>query len=65
MTLRNATKPCMAYVPEIPDLVFPINPCFVNGCQNALWGRADLMQQFDVTIMDRRHQFSLVRCDGK
>lgn len=55
----------MAYVPEIPDLVFPINPCFVNGCQNALWGRADLMQQFDVTIMDRRHQFSLVRCDGK
>ncbi len=64
VTLRNATKPSMAYVPEIPDLVFPINPCFVQGCQNALWGRCDLMKQFDITIMERAQQFSLTRSDG-
>jgi hypothetical protein len=36
----------------------------VQGCQNALWGRCDLMQQFDVTIMERDQQFSLTRSDG-
>jgi hypothetical protein len=61
VTLRNATKPSKAFVPEIPSLVFEINPCFVHGCQVALWGRADLMQQFDVTIMERKKQFSLVQ----
>jgi hypothetical protein len=34
-------------------------PFFVDGCQHALWGRADLMQHFDVTIMERLQQFSL------
>jgi len=61
VTLRNATTPSRAYVPEMPNVVFPILPCFVHGCQNALWGRSDLMQQFDVTIMDRRQQFALTR----
>jgi hypothetical protein len=40
-------------------MVFDINPCFVHGCQTALWGRQDLMDHFDVTIMNRRQQFSL------
>jgi hypothetical protein len=40
-----------------------IKPCFVHGCQNALWGRADLMQHFDIAIMERRQRFSLTRCD--
>lgn len=64
VTLRNAIKPSEAYVPEIDDLVFPLKPCFVQGCQNALWGRADLMQHFDITIMQRTQRFSLTRCDG-
>jgi hypothetical protein len=61
VTLKNAKTPCRAYVPEIPDLVFEIRPCFVQGCQNALWGRADLMNNFDVTIMEREQQFLLTR----
>lgn len=61
VTLRSAKQPSEAYVPEIDDLVFPITPCFVQGCQIALWGRADLMQQFDIAIMDRQQQFSLTR----
>lgn len=61
VTLRTATKASKAYVPEIPDLVFDMKPCFIQGCQNALWGRADLMQHFDVTIMERTQRFSLTR----
>jgi Retroviral aspartyl protease len=61
VTLKNAKSPSKAYVPEIPDLVFDIRPCFVQGCQNALWGRADLLKNFDVTIMERKQQFLLTR----
>jgi hypothetical protein len=57
--LRQATKSSKAFVPEISSVVFGIKPCFVHGCQTALWGRADLMQHFDVAIMERRKQFSL------
>jgi len=59
VTLRNATKPSKAFIPEIPSKVFDIHPCFVEGCQTPLWGRADLMQHFDVTIMERKKQFAL------
>jgi hypothetical protein len=59
VTLRRATKPAAAYVPELPDLVFDMWPFFVDGCQHALWGRADLMRHFDVTIMERLQQFLL------
>ena len=59
VALRRATKPSKAYVPEFPDRIFDLAPIFVEGCQNALWGRADLMWHFDVTIMERRQQFSL------
>jgi hypothetical protein len=59
VTLRRATTPAAAYVPEFPDLVFNMAPFFVDGCQHALWGRADLMRHFDVTIMERLQQFSL------
>lgn len=40
-------------------MVFDLAPFFVEGCQHALWGRADLMWHFDVTVMERRQQFSL------
>jgi hypothetical protein len=59
VTLRCATKPAAACVPEFPDLVFDMWPFFVDGCQHALWGRADLMRHFDVTIMERLQQFLL------
>lgn len=61
VTLRRATTPAAAYVPEFPDLIFDMAPFFVDGCQHALWGRADLMRHFDVTIMERLQQFSLTR----
>lgn len=59
VTLRIATRPSSAYVPELPNVPFNITPCFVQGCQTALWGRSDLMQQFDVLISDRRQVFEL------
>lgn len=61
VTMWRATKPSRAFVPEIPSLVFDITPCFVHGCQTALWGRKDLMHHFDVSIMQRRKQFSLTQ----
>jgi Retroviral aspartyl protease len=59
--MHQATTPSQAFVPEIPDLVFDLNPSFVQGCQIALWGRKDLLHHFDVHIMERRKQFSLTR----
>lgn len=59
VTLRRATRPSTAYVPEFPDLAFEMTPFFVHGCQHALWGRADLMRHFDVTIRERHQQFLL------
>ena len=50
-----------AYVPEIPEYVFEISPCFVQGCQIALWGCTDFMHQFDVHIMERSQRFELTR----
>jgi hypothetical protein len=61
VTMWRATRPSQAYIPELPDVVFAFNPCFVQGCQIPLWGRSDLMQHFDVTIMERHKQFSLTR----
>ena len=64
LTLRSAKTPARAYVPEIPELVFEISPFFVQGCQTALWGRADVMRQFDITIMECAQLFSLTRSTG-
>lgn len=64
LTLRNAKTPAQAYIPEIPGLTFEIWPSFVQGCQTALWGRADFMRQFNITIMERAQQFVLTRSNG-
>ena len=61
VTMHQATRPSKAAIPEVPGFEFEIHPCFVDGCQIALWGRKDLMQHFDVKIMERRQQFSLTR----
>jgi hypothetical protein len=59
VTMRHATRPSTAYIPEFPELAFEVAPFFVHGCQHALWGRADLMLHFDVTISER-HQHLLL-----
>lgn len=56
VTLLRATRPSTAYVPEFPELAFEMAPFFVHGCQHALWGRADLMHHFDITISERRQE---------
>lgn len=61
VTMHQATKPSKAAIPEIPGFEFEIHPCFVEGSQIALWGRKDLMQHFDVKIMERKKQFSLTQ----
>jgi hypothetical protein len=61
VTMHQATRPSQAFIPEIPGVVFEINPCFVQGCQIALWGRKDLMQHFEITVTERKKQFSLRR----
>jgi hypothetical protein len=60
VTLLRAIRPSRVYVPELPDLAFELAPFFVHGCQHALWGRADLMAHFDVTISESRQQFSII-----
>jgi hypothetical protein len=59
LTMLRAIKAARAFVPEMPDLVIDFKPCFVHGCQTALWGRKDLLHHFDVHIMERRKQFLL------
>jgi hypothetical protein len=61
VTMMQATRPSRAFIPEIADVVFDINPCFVQGCQIALWGRRDLMAHFDICIAEHRKEFSLTR----
>jgi hypothetical protein len=39
-------------------------PFFVHGCQHALWGRADLMRHFDITISERRQECLLVPAES-
>jgi hypothetical protein len=59
--MLQATRPSQAFIPEILGVVFEINPCFVQGCQIALWGRRDLLHHFDLHVQERRKQFSLTR----
>lgn len=63
VTMLQATRPSRAFIPEIPDMLFDINPCFVQGCQIALWGRRDLLNHFDLHVAERRKEFSLTRED--
>lgn len=60
MSMSEASRPSTAYVPELPDHPFEMNPFFVQGCQQALWGRADLMLRFDVTISESRQEALLL-----
>lgn len=53
-----AQKPCKASVDGIPDLEFEIAPLFVAGL-NVLWGRADLMMNFTVSVSEKRKELTL------
>ncbi|HUB75015.1 MAG TPA: hypothetical protein VL979_13405 [Solirubrobacteraceae bacterium] len=61
VTMHRATRPGRAFVPEIPDLVFEITPSFVQGARIALWGRKDLLHHFEMSIAERRKEFSLTK----
>jgi hypothetical protein len=65
VTLLRATRPSRACVPEFPDRAFEMAPFFVHGCQHALWGRADLMRHFDVTISERRQECLLIPAEDQ
>ncbi|MHB1469704.1 MAG: hypothetical protein ACYCU0_13000 [Solirubrobacteraceae bacterium] len=60
MLMHEALNPSKAFVPQLPDLPFEMRPFFVQGCQQALWGRADLMRRFDVTISESRQEAVLL-----
>ncbi len=53
-----AKKPCQAFVDGIPHVKFEIEPLFVGGL-NALWGRADLMMNFTVSVSERDQELTL------
>lgn len=53
----RATKPCVARVPEIPDVEIEIFPQFIQGADMVLWGRMDFMKVFEVTIREAMQTF--------
>lgn len=54
----TAQKPCQASVDGIPNIKFEIEPLFVAGL-NALWGRADLMINFTISISEKDQELTL------
>lgn len=59
MSFYEALRSCTAYVPEIPEIVITFNPLFIQGARTILWGRRDVMMQYDVAIMESRRFFSI------
>jgi hypothetical protein len=55
---RDAQRPCQAWVVGHPDLTFEMSPIFVDTFE-ALWGRADLMNAYRVSISERRQELGL------
>jgi hypothetical protein len=63
----DAKTPCRAFVPDAPQLassrrygpVFELLPCFSPGANSPVWGRRDFLRHFDLTLMERRQQFSI------
>jgi hypothetical protein len=53
-----AQKPCGAIVDGIPEHEFEIAPLFVASL-NALWGRADLMMAFTVSVSEKDRELTL------
>lgn len=53
-----ARKPCQAFVDGLPHIRFEIEPLFVAGL-NALWGRADLMMNFTISVSEKGKELTL------
>lgn len=54
----DAQTPCEAFVNGIPDVRFEIKPLFV-ATLDALWGRADLMATYRISISERDQELML------
>jgi hypothetical protein len=54
----EAQAPVVAFVNGLEEVQFEIAPLFV-ATLDALWGRADLMQTFAVTVFDAAQQLTL------
>jgi hypothetical protein len=53
-----AQKPCKAFVDGIPEVEFEVAPLFVASL-NVLWGRADLMMSFTVSVSEKAQELTL------
>lgn len=53
-----AQKPCGAFVDGIPEIEFEITPLFVASL-NALWGRADLMTIYTISVSEKNQELTL------
>lgn len=53
-----AKRPCQAFVDGLPHIKFEVEPLFVAGL-NALWGRADLMMNFTVSVSEKDKELTL------
>jgi hypothetical protein len=53
-----AQKPCKASVDGIPEVEFEIAPLFVSSL-NVLWGRADLMMSFTISVSEKNKELTL------
>lgn len=53
-----AQKPCRAFVDGIPEVEFEIAPLFVASL-NVLWGRADLMMTFTISVSEKAKELTL------
>jgi hypothetical protein len=54
----QAQKPCKAFVDGIPEIEFEIAPLFVASL-NVLWGRADLMMNFTISVSETDQELTL------
>jgi hypothetical protein len=54
----EAQKPCEAFVRGLESIKFEIQPLFA-GNLDALWGRADLMMTYTVSVSERAQELSL------
>lgn len=55
----SAKRPRAAHVLGLPTVAIALRPVFNPSCPFTLWGRADFMVAFDVTISERSQTFTL------
>lgn len=54
----DARKPCRAYINGLASVEFEMQPIFI-ATLDALWGRADLMNTYVVSISEKDKELSL------